>query len=599
MQLRHEEPLPPSKLLPKLSRDLETICLKALQKEPEKRYTTAAEFAEDLRRFRAGEPILARAVGRAERVWRWCRRKPVVAGLLAAVVVTLLGGTATSTWFGIDARSAAAATALARDDAEAKRQLAEESAELARSNERLAEANADLARQQRDHALTAFHTIVERVPTELRNVPGTEEFKRRILMTAMDGLNRVADAGGDVQRDFVLAKANAKVGEGLLDAGLAAEARAQFERSHKIIELLAETDAKTPRSIHLLRLGRSYRNLGKAAERLEGPLAAEPWHLQALRARQEALPIHDDALFVKQEIAESFGELGHVATETGRPRQALDWTRRAAEYREEWISFAPQDDAARREQAGTRLALGYGYLSLGDVAAAAEHYRKAVETLEPLSMQGGATLAEKANLAFARDFLASAYLFAGEDEKAKAEYRLAAQTLRDLLAKAPENAAVSARLAQALYGLSVVLTRLDEAAAAAEALAESLAIRQGLAEKAADDLGFQQALMLALARSGRTEEALRIAQTLRDRAPDDPGMLYQVACAYAMCSAAGGGGGFADAAIELLRAAVQKGYNSTGLLALDPDLEAVRGRPEFQRLLGEVQRQPPVVAEKP
>lgn len=83
MLMRKEEPLPPRRLRPKLPRDLETICLKCLEKEPGKRFASAGDLAADLRRFLAAEPIQARPVGSWERVVKWARRRPATAALIA------------------------------------------------------------------------------------------------------------------------------------------------------------------------------------------------------------------------------------------------------------------------------------------------------------------------------------------------------------------------------------------------------------------------------------------------------------------------------------------------------------------------------------
>jgi WD40 repeat protein/tRNA A-37 threonylcarbamoyl transferase component Bud32 len=92
LQVLSDEPVPPRRLNASIPRDLETICLKCLRKEPGKRYATAMSLADDLRRYLAGEPILARPVTRLERAVKWARRRPAIAAMSLAIALLSAGG---------------------------------------------------------------------------------------------------------------------------------------------------------------------------------------------------------------------------------------------------------------------------------------------------------------------------------------------------------------------------------------------------------------------------------------------------------------------------------------------------------------------------
>ncbi len=144
--VHHQEPVQPRTVQPGLDRDLETICLKCLEKDPEKRYGSAGALADDLERWLAGEPIRARPVGACERLAKWARRRPAAAAayglLLLAGLLAVGGGVATWLWLETDAQRRRTAAAL--EEAQASRQ-------------REAEARRELARVSYRHRVHLIH----------------------------------------------------------------------------------------------------------------------------------------------------------------------------------------------------------------------------------------------------------------------------------------------------------------------------------------------------------------------------------------------------------------------------------------------------------
>jgi WD40 repeat protein/serine/threonine protein kinase len=146
-RVMHDEPVRPRKLNPGVPRDLETVVLKAIARDPAHRYQTPADMADDLKRFVEDRPVKARRISGAERLWRWCRRNPAVTGLAAAVVLALVGGTTVSTLKYHDAEKQKRIAQVQHARAVAGEMVAREQQEMAQREQARADREAEAARQ--------------------------------------------------------------------------------------------------------------------------------------------------------------------------------------------------------------------------------------------------------------------------------------------------------------------------------------------------------------------------------------------------------------------------------------------------------------------
>ena len=234
-QVRTQDPAPPSRYQASIPLDLDTICLKCLRKEPEKRYASAAELADELVRYQQGEPILARPVGRFERALKWVKRNPVMAAAVAAVFMLMLLVSITATVFAVQMTLKNEAIKAERAKAEQKATEAENNRQLADQKAIEAENNRQLADQRYDLALESLTLTSNRLPQQLSLLPGSQLVREHILEQFAKMMEKTLvekDSSGLTGR----AEMTARVGLGDLykAQGKLSEAAAQYRQAQDI-----------------------------------------------------------------------------------------------------------------------------------------------------------------------------------------------------------------------------------------------------------------------------------------------------------------------------------------------------------------------------
>jgi tetratricopeptide (TPR) repeat protein len=366
-----QEPRPPRAVTPgRIPRDLETIVLKCLDKVPGRRYASAADLAEDLRRFLAGEPILARPVGLVERGWKWARRRPTAAALWMVSLAALLALAGLGWSYHIHVRAA-------RDRAEQRSRLARRAVDdiyTRVAEEWLGEEASmdDLKRQFLARALAIYEELAQdegndpalrqengrawfrmgQIYRQLGRHPEAEEAYRQAI-ERQSALVKQDPHRAELRSD--LAASHNGLGELLRSTARLEEARQNYRQARLLLE---ESAVETPADPSWVQeLARSWYNDGLAL--------AEQGQLEPARqACEQAIVLLEPITWEaappgpRQDLARAQLNLGTLLRRLGKPQEALSAYQGALQQLDGLLEQAPGKPEYRHEKAVCHLNLG-------------------------------------------------------------------------------------------------------------------------------------------------------------------------------------------------------------------------------------------------
>ena len=366
IQLITDEPVPLRKLNPTLTVDLETICLKCLEKDVHRRYTSAAALGEDLKRYLAGEPILARPVTMVERSLKWAKRRPAMAGMISvsatALLVLIVGGV----WYNLQLEKSLAAAKTAQKHEAEQRIIAEDAKEIAEIRRVEAMDNLRKARRVVDTALTGISEIIQ-------YYPNVQRVREGLLKEVAKEYEEFASQQSD---DFGIqlerGTAYLRLGEIRQTLGELQLAETAYENADSIFKKMKTNFADQPEldvmnataKIKLAGLWETRGELVQARQLLEETSTK----LETLRLR------YPDRSDVAEIVGRAMFNLSGLHLSEGNYRVAQELAVRALTFYENALSINPDNERLQLGLANTLNVLGIIELNYGDLQEAFTHF---------------------------------------------------------------------------------------------------------------------------------------------------------------------------------------------------------------------------------
>ncbi len=570
MKALHELVVSPRAENPTVPSDLETICLKCLEKDPEKRYRSAEALAAELRRFQEDRPILARPIGPLEQAWRWAKRNPTVAGLSALAFVLML----------------TTITILA---------VAAYRINAARGEEQQARIQADEAF---DLTLDAVRGIVLITDREMRGKAVYAPIRQRVLNQATRDLEKIRSL---VEDHPLVDRTKASIYTRLADickrANRIRDAARLYDQAATLLQ--SEIEEKPNDSASMSNLGRIKKLQGDMQMRLGDGEASRNLYAESLDLRRKWVSLSPNDLNAQQAVANTLGLLGDACLMLGEPGPALA----AYEQAEQAYNALKLPADQMWGYFDTRIKIVF---RMGDCLCKLGRLKEAYEKYRAAQVICLRRLKTEPNRLALKLYMADAYTAAGTFQLlfkhnpmlAWKAFQRARATYAEWLKSDQLNLIAQRELAMRHYKLGVTAERLIGVAITAGPvpfalaqvhMATCLRLREPLAQVDDQDTRSQIDFMLILARVGRVDEAEALAKALQKDHADDRRILFQTACSLAIASDTSTDPARAqhleEAALNTLGNLVEAGWKDRAVLETDPDLDAIQRHPQFRQLV--------------